>query len=85
MDVEGLGLVDERAAVGGHVHQHALLDLPHRLVDLLEVIREVQGLDEPLLEMSSFLSDGSHRPISVRSDKRWLFTTVNSPESTRLA
>mmetsp|Transcript_1236 Transcript_1236/g.5472 ORF Transcript_1236/g.5472 Transcript_1236/m.5472 type:complete len:326 (+) Transcript_1236:605-1582(+) len=44
VDVEGLGLVDERAAVGGHVHQHALLDLPHRLVDLLEVIREVKLL-----------------------------------------
>mmetsp|Transcript_1161 Transcript_1161/g.4600 ORF Transcript_1161/g.4600 Transcript_1161/m.4600 type:complete len:635 (-) Transcript_1161:687-2591(-) len=42
--VERLRLVDERAAVGGHVHQHALLDLPHRLVNRLEVLGQVQAL-----------------------------------------
>ena len=43
--VERLRLVDEGAAVGGHVHEDALLDLPDRLVDLLEVVGDVQRLD----------------------------------------
>jgi len=45
VDVERLALVDEGAPVGGHVHQHTLLDLPHRLVQRLQVVRDVQVLD----------------------------------------
>jgi len=37
-------LVDVRAAVGRHVHQRALLDLPHRLVQPLELLGDVQVL-----------------------------------------
>lgn len=33
--VHGLGLADERASVGRHVDHHLLLDLPHRLVQVL--------------------------------------------------
>ena len=46
VDVERLALVDEGAPVGGHVHQHPLLDLPHRLVQRLQVVRDVQVLDK---------------------------------------
>ena len=44
VDVEGLALVNEGAAVGGHVHQAALLDLPHRLIQRLQVRRDLQVL-----------------------------------------
>jgi hypothetical protein len=46
VDVEGLGLVDEGTAVCRHVHQHALLDLPDGLVQVLEVVGDVQVLEE---------------------------------------
>ena len=45
--IERLRLVDERPAVGGHVHQGALLDLPHRLVQRLQALRDVQRLRHP--------------------------------------
>ena len=41
-DVEGLALVDVRAAVGRHVDEVALLDLPHRLVQRLELLGDVE-------------------------------------------
>ena len=41
-DVERLALVDVRAAVGSHVDQVALLDLPDRLVQRLELLGDVQ-------------------------------------------
>eukprot|EP00955_Chlamydomonas_euryale_P118133 366520-Chlamydomonas_euryale.AAC.9 len=42
--VERLALVDVSAAVGRHVNEHALLDLPNRLVQRLEVVRDVEVL-----------------------------------------
>mmetsp|Transcript_39604 Transcript_39604/g.88624 ORF Transcript_39604/g.88624 Transcript_39604/m.88624 type:complete len:220 (+) Transcript_39604:262-921(+) len=44
VDVEGLGLADEGAAVGGHVEAHLLLDLPHGLVQVLHVLRDLPNL-----------------------------------------
>ena len=41
-DVEGLALVDVGAAVGRHVDEVALLDLPHRLVQRLELLGDVE-------------------------------------------
>mmetsp|Transcript_29694 Transcript_29694/g.97086 ORF Transcript_29694/g.97086 Transcript_29694/m.97086 type:complete len:755 (-) Transcript_29694:490-2754(-) len=38
VEVQGLGLADERAAVRGHVEDALLLDLPRRLVERLEVV-----------------------------------------------
>lgn len=37
MDVEGLGLIDEGAAVGGHLHDGALGDFPDGFVEGLDV------------------------------------------------
>ena len=37
VDVEGLGLIDEGAAVGGHLDDLALGDLPHGFVEGFEV------------------------------------------------
>lgn len=37
VDVEGLALVDEGAAVGRHLQHRLLRDFPHGLVELLEV------------------------------------------------
>lgn len=42
--IERLALVDVGAAVRRHVNQHALLDLPNSLVQLLQVLRDVQVL-----------------------------------------
>jgi len=42
--VEALALINVCTAVGSHVHQGALLDLPHRLVQALELIWNVQFL-----------------------------------------
>lgn len=42
--IEGLGLIYEGAAIGCHVNQRALLELPHRLVQCLQVIWDVQAL-----------------------------------------
>ena len=44
VDVEALGLVNEGASVGGHVYKLALLDLPHSLVQGLQVLWDVQLL-----------------------------------------
>ena len=43
--VERLALVDVGAAVGGHVDEVALLDLPDGLVQSLELLRDVQVTD----------------------------------------
>lgn len=44
VDVERLGLVDERATVGGHLEDHLLGDLPYGAVELLEVVWDVGDL-----------------------------------------
>ena len=51
-EVERLRLVNEGAAVGGHVDQHALLDLPRGLVQEAKVGRD--------------LGDALHRPARHR-------------------
>lgn len=50
--VEALRLVDEGPPVRRHVHQLALLDLPHRLVKRLELFRDVQVLPYRILALS---------------------------------
>ena len=46
VDVERLALVDEGAAVGGHLEHRLLGDLPHRLIESLQVSRDTgDGLE----------------------------------------
>ena len=42
-DIEGLGLVDEGATVGGHVDERPLFNLPYGLVKLLELGRNLRN------------------------------------------
>ena len=46
--VERLALVDERTAVGRHLQDDLLRNLPDCLVESLEVGRKVQALDGPV-------------------------------------
>lgn len=44
MDVEGLGLIDESAAISGHLDNGPLGDLPHGLVERFDVSRDVRNI-----------------------------------------
>mmetsp|Transcript_30078 Transcript_30078/g.86588 ORF Transcript_30078/g.86588 Transcript_30078/m.86588 type:complete len:216 (-) Transcript_30078:1889-2536(-) len=55
VDVDRLRLVDVDAALGSHVQYRALLDLPNRLVQVLQVLGQVQMLHAAVVsdELSS--------------------------------
>mmetsp|Transcript_72697 Transcript_72697/g.210465 ORF Transcript_72697/g.210465 Transcript_72697/m.210465 type:complete len:386 (+) Transcript_72697:277-1434(+) len=49
VDVQGLRLVDVDAAICRHVDDHPLLDLPHSLVELLQVAWQINVLDAAIV------------------------------------
>mmetsp|Transcript_115149 Transcript_115149/g.161857 ORF Transcript_115149/g.161857 Transcript_115149/m.161857 type:complete len:210 (+) Transcript_115149:316-945(+) len=49
VDVQGLRLVDVSSPIGRHVQDHPLADLPHGLIELLDVVGEIKCLDTPIV------------------------------------
>mmetsp|Transcript_68652 Transcript_68652/g.112690 ORF Transcript_68652/g.112690 Transcript_68652/m.112690 type:complete len:224 (+) Transcript_68652:389-1060(+) len=64
MDVQGLRLIDVGPAIRGHLKNSALLDLPNRLVEILQILRQVQLLH------TSIVSDEFHTHLITPKSTR---------------
>lgn len=81
MDIETLRLVDEGTTISGHVHQLALLQLPHRLVQRLQFLRNVQTLE-------TGVPSNTHLQIAISSNTRhsaWLAMLISLVKLVSLA
>ncbi len=74
VDVQGLALVDEGAAVGGHL-QHGLLgDFPHGFVQLLQI---VWNLIDVLLKQAKVIMQNKKEILNTFTAKFRTVTTLN--------
>ena len=66
MDVQRLGLADKRPTVRGLVNDHLLFDLPHRLVQIFQTLRDFSNVLDGATISDDLIAHLDSNKIEVR-------------------